>query len=103
MARCLPEGLPLPEDGRLLPPLRRKESTSAATTGLVTGNLACGLMNCSEMPTGSCDGGGETPQPCPRSVFGIPCVGRPFQSGLHVNSAVDAFSNKLSMRAFTIL
>lgn len=76
VARCAPEEpLLLLEDDRLLPPLRRKESSSDATTGLVTGNLAWGVMYCSEMPIGSCDGGGETPQSYPpRSVFGNACV-----------------------------
>lgn len=78
VARCLPEELLLlllPEDDRLLPPLRRKESNSTATTGLVTGNLECGVMYCSEMPIGSCEGFGETPQSYPpRPTFGIPCV-----------------------------
>lgn len=74
VARCLPEELLLlPEDDRLLPPFRRKDSTCAATTGLVTGNLAWGVMYCSERPIGG--GGGETPQLYPRSLFGIPCVG----------------------------
>lgn len=75
MARCLAEEVLLLEDDRLLLPLRRKESSSAATTGLATGNLAWGVMYCSEKPIGSCDGGVETPQSYPpRSMFGIPCV-----------------------------
>ena len=57
-ACCLREELPPPplEEVLLLTPLSRKERTSAATTGLVSGKLACGVTYCSNMPIGSCDG-----------------------------------------------